>query len=165
MVSGREYTMILILENGSILKLMVTVFIPGQTEIGTKVSGTCASKTAKVLILLQMVKPILVSLKMVKLTVKENTSGPMELTMLVNSSEGKRKEKESGKVSKEIKTVTLTKEISSMIKNMVKVFLLGQVEIFTRETTTKMKDMEMDKCSGQMAASMRENGEQESNME
>ena len=45
-----------------------------------------------------------------------------------------------------------------MTRNMEKVFSHGQVEIFTKEIMLKMSVMEMDKCYGQMAVCMKENG-------
>jgi hypothetical protein len=38
------------------------------------------------------------------------------------------------------------------------VCILGPVETYTRESTLKMRDMEMDRCSGPMGACMKESG-------
>lgn len=53
-------------------------------------------------------------------------------------------EKESGRVGRELK-VTSMKEIILMIRNMVSVSLLGLVGTFIKESTKKMKEMDMVK--------------------
>jgi hypothetical protein len=49
-------------------------------------------------------------------------------------------------------------------RNMEKVFLLGQVEIYIKEIMLKMSVMVMGKCFGQMVVCMKENGKKEYNM-
>lgn len=52
--------------------------------------------------------------------------------------------KADGKVEKALNAIS-TKAIIALIKNMVMVFLLGPVVIFTKENTKKMKEMGMEK--------------------
>lgn len=52
-----------------------------------------------------------------------------------------------------------------MTRNMEKVFLLGRAEIYIKEIMLKMSVMVMDKCFGQMAVCMRENGKKEYSMD
>lgn len=75
MVSGREFQMTLILESGKIQKRMVTECIPGQTEIGMKVSGICVSSMAKVQTHLQMAKATTENMQTENLMARENTPG------------------------------------------------------------------------------------------
>ena len=55
-------------------------------------------------------------------------------------------------------------ESIKMTRNMERVFSHGQVEIYTKEIMLRMSAMVMDKCFGQMAACMRENGKKEFSM-
>jgi len=48
---------------------------------------------------------------------------------------------------------------------MAMVFLRGQVETFTGETTMKTRDMEMAKCYGPIKVCTKENGTEEYNTE
>ena len=87
-----------------------------------------------------------------------NTIGQLVLTTLATSIRARSKDVANGEATEIFKIVTLTKESTSRIENMVKVFLLGPLETFTKETMSRMKDVETAKCFGQMGPCMRENG-------
>lgn len=89
---------------------------------------------------------------------KVNIPGVLVKTMLGIFSKARNMEKENGKVIKMQVIIISTMENIKMTRNMERVFSHGQVEIFTKEIMLKMSVMEMDKCYGQMAACMKENG-------
>jgi len=98
------------------------------------------------------------STSMENLMGKENILGRMGSIMLVSLNLGKKMEKESGKVKKEIKFVIYMMVIMLMIRNKEKVYIHGRVEIYTKDNILMMKEMEMDKCYGLMAVFMKVNG-------
>jgi hypothetical protein len=57
-----------------------------------------------------------------------------------------------------------TKESTDMTRKTEMESLPGQVETFIKVSTVKMKGMEMARCCGLMAACMKENGAEVSNM-
>jgi len=73
-------------------------------------------------------------------------------------------EKENGRAIKMQIIIISMMESIKMTRNMERVYSHGQVEIYTKEIMLRMSVMVMDKCFGQMAACMRENGKKEFSM-
>ena len=74
-------------------------------------------------------------------------------------------EKENGGVLVTYKIAMFTKETMRMTESTERECLPGPVETSTKETTWRMRDKEMDRCCGLMAACMKENGSVASSMD
>lgn len=61
-------------------------------------------------------------------------------------------------------TVTDTKVIMNVTKNLVLELLHGHLEMYIKETTKKKSEMDMDKCFGTMVLITKGNGKMGSNM-
>ena len=73
-------------------------------------------------------------------------------------------EKVNGRKWEMHRYVTVMKEIITWIKRMVTVYSHGKVAIFTKETIKMMKEMAMERCSGQMVQFTKDNGDKVFNM-
>lgn len=96
---------------------------------------------------------------------KENILGKLVKFMLESSSKVKNKAKVNGKVIETMSNLINMKVNIIMIKNMERVFTLGQVEILIRVILLKMKDKEMVQCYGLMEVCMKESGQKEFSMD
>lgn len=74
-------------------------------------------------------------------------------------------EKENGGVLVTYKIAMFTKETMRMTGSTAREYLPGPVETSTKETTWRMRDKEMDRCCGLMAACMKESGSAASSMD
>jgi hypothetical protein len=110
-----------------------------------------------------MVIFILVNIKMESLMGKVNILGKMDLSILENLRMASSMEKEDGKAAKDHKA-TNTRVIIFKIRSKALVFSHGLVEMFTKENTKKMKEMDMVKWNGLMEAFTKENGVEEFSM-
>lgn len=160
---GRVSKMILILASGPLRKRMATECIIGRMATDTKVSGKCASSMAKVQIALPMVMCTQGNTSMASHMARESMFGLQARCTPVTSFEAKSMEKVNGEAREMFRTVMYTKVTIKMIENTAKVFSLGLVATFTKEIMWKMKDKEMDKCSGRMAVCTKANGSAVSN--
>lgn len=95
---------------------------------------------------------------MVNLMEKESILGNLDKFMWESSIKVKNKAEVNGKVIEMMLNIINMMVNIIMIKNMERVFLLGQVEIYIRVIFLKMKDMEMGQCYGLMEVCMKENG-------
>jgi hypothetical protein len=119
----------------------------------------------KALIYLLMGIHILDNINMASLTGSVNINGKMVVYMLVNLEMGKNMEKANGR-NKQIRlTVTHMKVSIFKIRKTVMVYFNGKVVIYTKEIIKMMKEMDMEKCTGQMAQSIKDNGSRAFNME
>lgn len=73
-------------------------------------------------------------------------------------------EKANGEVVKG-HNVILMRETIPLIRSTVTEFLIGLVEIYTKENTKKMKEMDMEKCVGLMEVCIKGTGLEEFSME
>ena len=144
---------------------MAMVFTLGRMEIAMKDNGECVLNTDKGQTIFAMEISTSVSILMVNLMEKENIFGVLDKFIQVNFIKGLNKVGESGGVAKINPQLQIFTKVSIiMIKNMVKEFLLGLLEIFIKVIILKMNVIEMDKCYGLMVVCMKENGKKEYSM-
>ena len=108
---------------------------------------------------------ISVSMLMENLMEKENIFGLQDKFIQEIFIKELNKVEESGgaiKINPQLQIFTKVNII--MTKNTVKVFSLGQLEIFTKVIIMKMNAKEMDKCYGPTAVCMKVNGKKEYSM-
>jgi hypothetical protein len=93
-------------------------------------------------------------------SLKEEASiiGMLVLITQVNLAKAKSRDVASGEAIGICRIATLMKVIISMTRNMDKVFSHGPLEIFTKVTMLRTRDMETARCSGQMDRCMRASG-------
>jgi hypothetical protein len=94
-----------------------------------------------------------------------NINGKMVVYMLASLRKVKNMGKANGGKFKTYKIVITMMANTKMIKRMVTEFLLGIVEIFTKEIIKTMKEMAMERCFGQMVLSIKVNGKRVFSME
>lgn len=88
----------------------------------------------------------------------ESIGGKTEAFIKGSLSKGLKMGKASGKRMHKILIAISMKGNMKMIRRMVKEFLLGRVETFTKVLTGMMREMAMVKCFGLMGRFIKENG-------
>ena len=112
----------------------------------------------KVLTYSAMVILIRVNMSMVNLMEEASIIGQLVLITLVTFTKERNRVEANGEVIGIYRPVTLMMVNTWLIGNMDKVFLLGPLETYSKETTLKMKEWETVKCFGLMVPCMKENG-------
>jgi len=91
-------------------------------------------------------------------TERENTPGPQDKYSSATSIKARNRAEANGGAARTYRLATRTRASTSTTRSMAKEFSLGQVAIFTKEITMRMRGKEMARCYGLMAACTKANG-------